>query len=264
MESPMTSPAQSLTVTRVTHSCVLLDFGGTRLLTDPWFSERAGYRRTEPLGMTVAGLPRLDAVVVSHAHYDHYDMQAFSAYPHKDVPIYVVHGTAEPARKAGFTHVVELEAWQRFAVGPVAATATPAKHGVPEITYVFQWAGLTVFFGADTLLIPELRQVAERFPAIDLALVPVNGLRIRPALNRQVVMSAREAAQLCALMRPRVAVPIHYAFTGGPLGDRLLLKYDGTAEEFAREAARTAPTTEVRILAPGEPLTLAPAARVGA
>jgi L-ascorbate metabolism protein UlaG (beta-lactamase superfamily) len=251
----------SLTVTRVTHSCAVLDFGGTRLLTDPWFSERAGYRRTEPLGMLVTELPHLDGVVVSHAHYDHYDMEAFKAYPDKNVPLYVVRETAAAARKAGFTNVIELEAWQRFDVGPVAGTATPAKHGVPEITYVLQWRGMTVFFGGDTLFIPELRQVAERFPTIDLALVPVNGLRIRPALNRQVVMNAREAAQLCALLRPRVAVPIHYAFSGGPLADRLLLKYDGTAEEFAREAARVAPATEVRVLSPGEPSSLVAAAR---
>jgi L-ascorbate metabolism protein UlaG (beta-lactamase superfamily) len=75
--------------------------------------------------------------------------------------------------------------------------------------------------------------------------------------NRQVVMNAEEAAELCALLRPRVAVPIHYAFTGGPIQDRLVLKYTGTADEFAREAAQRAPGTSVRILAPGEPLVVA-------
>jgi L-ascorbate metabolism protein UlaG (beta-lactamase superfamily) len=69
-------------------------------------------------------------------------------------------------------------------------------------------------------------------------------------------MNAREAAELCALLRPRVAVPIHYAFTGGPIQDRLVLKYTGTAREFAREAAQRAPGTRVRILEPGEPLAI--------
>ena len=54
-----------------------------------------------------------------------------------------------------------------------------------------------------------------------------------------------------------MAVPIHYAFTGGPIQDRLVLKYTGTADEFAREAAQRAPGTSVRILAPGEPLVVA-------
>ena len=106
--------------------------------------------------------------------------------------------------------------------------------------------------------IPELDEIAERFPAIDLALLPVNGLRIRPALNRRVVMNAEQAAELCAVLRPRLAVPIHYAFTAGQVGDRLFLGYDGTPERFQRAVAQHAPDTDVRILAPGEPLELVP------
>src|SRR6266446_1905119 len=60
----------TLTVTRVTHSCVLLDFAGIKILTDPWFSERPGYLRGEPLAYTPESLPHLDGVLVSHGHYD--------------------------------------------------------------------------------------------------------------------------------------------------------------------------------------------------
>jgi hypothetical protein len=52
-----------------------------------------------------------------------------------------------------------------------------------------------------------------------------------------------------------VAVPIHYAFTAGPLRDRLLLKYDGTPQRFQQAVARQAPDTQTHILAPGEPLS---------
>ena len=70
----------TVTLTRVTHSCVLIDFGGVTLLTDPWFSEKFGYYRSEPLGMALEDLPPLAGVLVSHGHYDHYDMEAFKAY----------------------------------------------------------------------------------------------------------------------------------------------------------------------------------------
>jgi len=116
----------------------------------------------------------------------------------------------------------------------VRITAAPARHGVPEITFVIQGAGRTVYFGADTLRIPELDEVPRRFPAIDLALLPINGLRIRPTLNRQVVMTAEQAAEYCAVLKPRIAVPIHHAFTAGPLRDRLFLKYEGTPAFPAR------------------------------
>jgi L-ascorbate metabolism protein UlaG (beta-lactamase superfamily) len=98
--------------------------------------------------------------------------------------------------------------------------------------------------------------VPRRFPGIDLALLSVNGLQIRPALNRQVVMSAEEAGELCAVLRPKVAVPTHYAFTAGPIGDRLFLRYNGTPERFQRAAARHSPATSVHVLAPGEPFQL--------
>jgi L-ascorbate metabolism protein UlaG (beta-lactamase superfamily) len=165
---------------------------------------------------------------------------------------------AQAAHQAGFYQVEELEPWQTAMLGGVKVTATPAKHGVPENCYVLEKDDTTVFFGGDTLFIPELREVARRAPKIDLALLPVNGLQIRPLFNRQVVMNAKEAAELCAILRPRVAVPIHYAFTAGPIRDRLLLKYTGTAEEFAREAARRAPETTVRILPPGEQFPIHP------
>ncbi len=52
-------------------------------------------------------------------------------------------------------------------------------------------------------------------------------------------------------------VPIHYAYTGGPIGDRLLVKHTGTAQAFKHAAAELAPETIVQILAPGEPLAIA-------
>jgi L-ascorbate metabolism protein UlaG (beta-lactamase superfamily) len=244
------------TLIRVAHSCALLDFDGQRVLTDPWFSEKPGYRRTEPLAFTPATLPPLAAVTASHDHYDHYDLGAFAAYSDKAVPFIVKRGMAEKARKAGFTNVTEVEPWEPVSVGSLRITATPARHGVPEVTYVIQGAGCTVFFGADTLRIPELDQVAREFPGIDLALLPINGLRIRPAFNRQVVMTAEQAADLCAVLRPAVAVPIHYAFTAGPIRDRLFLRYDGTPERFQDAATRRAPATTVRVLPPGQPLVL--------
>ena len=245
------------TVTRMTHSCVLLDFEGERVLTDPWFSEKRGYYRGQPLASSPTALPALSAVVASHDHYDHFDVAAFSAYPDKAVPFAVKRGMANKARHAGFSAVTELEPWEELSVGSLHITAAPARHAVPEITFVLQASGTTVFFGADTLRIPELDQVAERFPQIDLALLPINGLRIRPAFNRQVVMNAEEAAELCGVLRPRIAVPIHYTFTAGPVRDRLLLGYDGTPERFKRAVTTHAPDTDVRILAPGEPLVLA-------
>jgi L-ascorbate metabolism protein UlaG (beta-lactamase superfamily) len=246
----------ALTITRIAHATVLIDFDGQTILTDPWFSQRFTYYQGEPLGVSLEALPQLAGVIVSHGHYDHYDMQAFQAYPDKHVPFAVKRGIADKARKVGFTSIAELDPWETVTLGQVKVTAAPAKHGVPEITFILEAGGFTVYFGADTLLIPELQEIPSRFPRIDLALLSINGLKIRPMLNKQVVMNVQEAAETCRLLRPARAVPIHYAYTGGPLGDALLVKHEGTPEEFAQAVAAVAPGTTTHILPPGQPLAI--------
>jgi L-ascorbate metabolism protein UlaG (beta-lactamase superfamily) len=250
----------TLTITRIAHSSVLIDFDGTRVLTDPWFSERFGYYHGEPYGIALDALPRLDGVVVSHGHYDHYDMQSFKAYPDKQVPMAVKRGIEKAAQRVGFTNLIPMDAWETTTFGPITITAVPGKHGVPEITYLLQAHGRSVYFGGDTLLIPELSEIPQRFGRVDVALLALNGLQIRPLGNKQVVMNAQDAAELCHIIRPAYAVPIHYTFTGGPILNTLVLKYAGTPEallqEFQPAVANLAPETTVRVLAPGEPLVV--------
>jgi L-ascorbate metabolism protein UlaG (beta-lactamase superfamily) len=174
----------ALTVTRVAHSTVLIDLDRQRPLTDPWSSERWSYHHGEPHGIRLEHLPRLDGVLVSRDHYDHFDLDSFRRYPDKQVPLVLKRGLAAKARAAGFGDVRELDAWETARLGPVAVTAAPGKHKVPEITFVLEGSGHTVYLGADSLFMPELRELARRFPRPDLALVPVNGLALRPLLNR--------------------------------------------------------------------------------
>ncbi|QIS15503.1 MBL fold metallo-hydrolase [Nocardia arthritidis] len=248
----------AVTVTRIVHASVLLDFGGARILTDPWLSERPFYYQGEPRSIaTAADLPELAGIVISHAHYDHCDLGALVGYPNKEVPFAVVRGLAAKVRAAGFRNVVELDPWQRTHLGPVEVTAAPAAHGVPEITFVLRADGSTVYFGADTLRVPELDEIARRYPDLDLALLPINGLRIRPAFNKQVVMNAEEAADLTRTLRPRIAVPIHYAFTSGRLGDLVMTRSDRNRTDlFVDAASDIAPETTVSVLPTGQPLAL--------
>jgi L-ascorbate metabolism protein UlaG (beta-lactamase superfamily) len=242
-----------LAIMRIAHSSTLVDFDGEIVLTDPWFTESSQYHHGEPLGVALGDLPRLAAVVVSHGHFDHFDIDAFAAYPHKDVPMFVVAGLAGAVRKAGFTNVHELSPWESAQAGLLTITAAPAKHGVPEVTYVLQGKGSTVYFGGDSELIPALDEIPKRFPKIDVALLPVNGLH---AFGTQVVMSDVEAATLAGKLHAAVAVPIHYAFHGGWFSDTFILSYHGTPEGFARAAKASAPETDVRILVPGQRLEI--------
>jgi L-ascorbate metabolism protein UlaG (beta-lactamase superfamily) len=172
------------------------------------------------------------------------------------VPMFVAGPVAPRARKAGFTNVTALVPWQSATAGGVTITATPARHAVHEVTFMLRDGTRTVYFAGDIMLIPELRELPGRFGHIDIALLPVNGLRIRPQLNKQVVMNAAEAAELTAILKPQLAIPHHYAFTGGWLGDRLLTKTDRDPQPYADACARLAPGTAVHITDPGTPVAI--------
>lgn len=238
-------------VTRVTHSCHLIEIGGRTFLTDPWFSTRPGYYQGEPIAVGIADLPRLDGVLISHAHYDHCDLAAFAVYRDREVPLFVAETVTGAARQHGFTNVTALAPWQAVEAGGVTITATPAKHGVYEVTFVLRSGSDAVYFAGDTMLIPELGEIPERLGHISLALLPTNGLHVKPAGNVQVVMNAQEAAELTAILKPELAIPHHYAFTSGWLGDRLITSSDKDPLHYQDASRDLAPQTSVRIVEPG-------------
>lgn len=246
--------SSTLAITRITHSCHLIEIGGLTLLTDPWFSEKPAYHPGEPIALAVAELPRLDGVLISHHHYDHCDLDELQRYPDKTVPLFVCAPVAKRAAAHGFSNVTVLRPWEAATVGPVTITAAPAKHAVEEITFVICSDQRTVYFAADTLYIPELDELPSRFPKIDLALVPTNGLRIRPLFNRKIVMDGHDAARLIAMLQPAIAIPHHYAFTSGLIADRLLTKADSDPQTFVTAANQLAPEIPIAVINPGQRL----------
>jgi L-ascorbate metabolism protein UlaG (beta-lactamase superfamily) len=246
-----------LTVTRIGHACQLIEIGGTRILTDPWFTQTAIYYPGEPVGLGAANLGRIDAVVVSHEHYDHCDLDALAAAGFDPgVPLIAPGTVAAIGRGKGFRDVRVIEAWQATTVADVTVTAAPAQHGVHEVTFVIEGGGRTVFFGGDTLRIPELDTIPDKFGHVDLAILPTNGLCIRPMNMQQVVMDAQEAAGPTAVLEPTLAVPHHDAFHSGWLGDRMITKGDQDPRHYADAVARIAPEIDVRLVLPGTTLTV--------
>ncbi|WP_448607348.1 MBL fold metallo-hydrolase [Paenimyroides ceti] len=246
--------ADTINFIRIGHATTLINIGGKTILTDPWFSEKKGYYRGEPIAFLQDKLPLLSMVVVSHHHYDHFDIETFKTYPDKNVPFIVPVGVGKKVKSAGFSNVYEIDPWQSVTIDGVKVTACPAKHKVKEITFMIEAGNRAVYFGGDTKLIPELSEIKTRFPNIDLAILPVNGLKIRPMFNKQMVMSAVQAAEFCAIINPKVAVPIHYNFSGGKFKDLFILKYDGNAQEFANATTVNAPKTKTFILETGDTL----------
>ncbi len=255
--------AAALTVTRITHACVLIQWPGGAILTDPWFSQKPLYRHGESLPFDVAGLPDLTAVLSSMNHYDHFDVTAFNAYRDLSVPFVTIKGSKQgaAARSAGFQNVRDLAAGTSIALGEATLHAIAANAFAPdtfryEQAYVIEAAGRTLLFCPHFPKAAAVAQLKAQFPQIDLALLGINGLRIKPLMGRQMSMDPTDAAHVCAGLDILVCVPIHYAFTGGWFSSTFLLSHKGTPTAFAEAARRQSPATNVVTLAPGQPLTL--------
>jgi L-ascorbate metabolism protein UlaG (beta-lactamase superfamily) len=240
------------------HASVLLELQGTRILTDPLLFDRVFHlvRRSSPVA--VEHRVDIDAVLISHNHWDHLDLRSLRRLG-RETRIITPLGVGAMLRRSGYSNLEELRDGEETQVGPVRVQATHANHigGRPLVSvatacsgYLVQGRQKILFFG-DTDFFPGMAEIAND---LDVALVPVAGWG--PTLG-DGHMDPQQAAEALDLLRPRIAVPIHWG-TFYPFGLRQLGRAAGhdPAHRFSQLAANLAPRVEVHILSPGEALAL--------
>lgn len=190
-------PDSGLRLTWLGHSTVLIEIDGVRLLTDPVWGERAsplrfmGPRRFHPPPLRLADLGRIDAVLLSHDHYDHLDAPTLRALAGGAAPgfsrrVVTALGVGAHLERLGFSpqHITELDWGDGARVGPVDVIAAPAQHfsgrGLERDTTL--WAGFCVlsprhrvFFSGDTGATSEHRDIGAAFGPFDVAMFEIGG-----------------------------------------------------------------------------------------
>lgn len=201
-----------VSITRIVHASAIIDFRETRILLDPWYSPSPPLGQSENIGLSVENLPALRGILITHQHDDHFDPQMLRDYPDKSLRVIARRGLGDRIRALGYADVVEVEDWERSQIGSTIVTAVPARHRVPESGFVLEANSLTVYVAGDTLFDErQFRSIAQRFPTIDLALLPVGGIR---SFGRQLDMTPEEAAEACTILKPAHVIPYHYGLTG--------------------------------------------------
>lgn len=218
------------TITWIGHATLLLQIGGLNLLTDPQFSERAspfswmGPRRITPPGLPLAQLPMIDAILISHNHYDHLDLVTLSALQQQQGPehaprIFVPLGVKAMLENEGFSNVVELDWWDSAEFKGLTIHAAPAQHFSARTlwdTNETLWAGWVVrhpsfsfYFAGDTGYSPDFLEIKKRLGPFDLAALPIGAYEPRWFMG-PVHLNPAEAVQVHKDLNTRYSVAMHW------------------------------------------------------
>jgi L-ascorbate metabolism protein UlaG (beta-lactamase superfamily) len=247
-------------VTWIGHSTALIDLDGVRLLTDPVLRSRTAHIVRHAPAVDPQAIGDVDLVLVSHMHHDHFDprsLRLLEGSPELIVP----RGARRGAVRRGFAPASELAIGERLDRGPITITATRANHRRGRLidrrseAIGFTIAGTqAVYFAGDTDKFPEMGKLRG---GLDVALLPVGGWGPKLGAGH---LNPKRAAESLLLLEPRIAVPIHWG-TLHRIGLRAAHRaiMGEAARDFAREAARLAPSVEIRVLQPGESTLVEPA-----
>ncbi|GAA4741662.1 MBL fold metallo-hydrolase [Modestobacter marinus] len=253
------------------HSTVRVELAGRTVLTDPLLTSRLGpLRRVVPRPAPEAWAG-VDLVVVSHLHSDHLHLPSLRRLG-RGTPIVVPRGAGRWLARHGFTAVTELGAGETLTDGGLTVTATPADHAAhrwgphlthgphaPAVGHLLTGDGVTVYAAGDTDLFPGMADLGD--DGVDVALLPVWGWG--PTLGPGHLDPAG-AARAVALLRPRVAVPVHwgtFAVLGltslpSPWRARMRSLLVEPPRRFAAAVAAGDTATAVALTAPGDAVAL--------
>lgn len=256
----------SVRATLVGHSTVLLQTAGLNLLTDPVWSQRIGpvplfgIRRVCAPALALSELPRIDAVLLSHNHYDHLDRPTLAALARRHQPR--VFAGLRVGSSLPHSRVIELDWWQSHTLTQgVRVTYVPAEHASARGLFdrnrtlwggfVLETPAATVYFAGDTADGEHFAAMRERFGPMTLSLLPIAAYAPR-SIMQCVHMDPGEAVRASLRLESQVSLAIHHS--------TFALADDGFAEgprELARalaEAHEGGPGMDFRVVPFGAPL----------
>ncbi|MBN3298358.1 N-acyl-phosphatidylethanolamine-hydrolyzing phospholipase D isoform X2 [Amia ocellicauda] len=220
-----------LRVTWLGHASVLVEMDKLTVLTDPIFSQRAspvqflGPKRFRGPPCTVADLPKIDAVVISHTHYDHLDAGSVAALNERfgsELRWFVPLGLLDWMQKSGCENVIELDWWEENCVpghDEVTFVCTPAQHWckrTPTDDNRVLWGSWAVlgpcsrfFFAGDTGYCSVFEEIGKRFGPFDLAAIPIGAYLPRDVMRSQHV-DPEEAVRIHIDVQAKQSLGIHW------------------------------------------------------
>jgi L-ascorbate metabolism protein UlaG (beta-lactamase superfamily) len=212
--------SHSLGAVWIGHATVLIRIGGMNVLTDPVFSRRigigmglltAGPMRKFAPALEIGELPRLDLILISHAHFDHLDRPTLSRLP-KRVPVVTAWHTRDLLTDLGFRRVTELRWGETTTIGPLTIRAQEVRHWGARTffdqhrgynAYFLEAAGKRILYGADT----AYHELFKGMPKADLAIMGIGAYD--PYI--QAHANPEQAWEMAGHLRADAVMPMHHS-----------------------------------------------------
>lgn len=215
---------KDFTVTWIGHSTLLIQIDGMNILTDPIWSDRcspvqfAGPKRHVKPGVKLEDLPKIDAIIISHNHYDHLDRMTLEHFGN-DPMYFVPLGIGEFLVDLDITNYEEMDWWDELTLNDLKFACVPAQHfsnrGMFDRNKTL-WSGWvlkgdtqTIYFAGDTGYFPGFAEIGEKYGPITVAALPI-GAYIPRWFMSPVHVSPQEAVQAFLDIKAEYFIPIHW------------------------------------------------------
>jgi L-ascorbate metabolism protein UlaG (beta-lactamase superfamily) len=215
-----------LRVTYIGHATLLIEIGGMKFLTDPNFDSALGrfLPRVSAPGIAIDALPKLDAILLTHAHADHLSFKSLDQLP-DDVPLFTPPAIAVWLGKQGYRHVTGVAPGESVDIGGVtirvaAATHKGNRYGIDRWRsatnmYLFDTNRVSCFFAGDTALVPDSTQLVSNYVDahgrnLDVALLPIGHAPWWKPGFRKGHLTGRDALTLFERLKARYLIPYHW------------------------------------------------------
>jgi L-ascorbate metabolism protein UlaG (beta-lactamase superfamily) len=203
-------------ITWIGHASFLIQFTDLNVLVDPNFANWLFLlKRLKRVGMKIEDLPPIDLVLLTHAHFDHFNKPTLRQLPEPKIGV-MPWGVGDLARHLGFTRIVEMDWWETFSQRDWKVTFVPSRHWGARMLhdhdrgyggFVLEHQGRKIYHAGDSAYFEGFAEIGKKI-APEIALLPIGAYH--PASFRRVHMGPDEAIKAFKDLRAKVMVPMHF------------------------------------------------------